>query len=197
MPYFVCQDEECGHRFFDRSELAAYSPCPRCGEGEVEPEYDEPTPPAPPTVTARERAGDARGEARRLLQKYGISEPPVDVERIARGEGLTIERRQLGDDDGHLVGRRIEVNADHALTRQRFTIAHELGHFILHSEHGTDEHSEREVEVFAAALLIPRELLGREFAAEPDPDALARKFRVSREAMWIELKDQRLVRKMR
>jgi hypothetical protein len=197
MPYFVCQNEECGHRFFDRSELAAYSPCPVCEEGEVEREHDEPTPPAMPTPTARERARDARGEARQFLQKHKVTTIPVDVERLARAEGFTLDRGPLGDDDGEVVGRRITVNSDHSHARQRFTIAHELGHFVMDSEHGADEHSERQADVFAGALLIPRDILRREFADEKDPETLARRFRVSREAMWIELKDARLVTKIR
>lgn len=197
MPWFVCQNEDCEHRFFSSSQLAVYSPCPACEEGDVEPEYDEPIPPAPPVPTARERALDARAEARQFLQKHHVADIPVDVERLARAEGFTIERRPLGGDPGEVVGRRITVNSDDARVRQRFTIGHELGHFVMHTEHGVDEHSERQAEVFAGALLIPRDILRREFAAEQDPDALARRFLVSREAMWIELQDARLVAKIR
>ena len=197
MPWFVCQNEACGHRFFDRSQLAAYSPCPVCEEGDVEPEYEEPTPPPAPTPTARERALDARAEARRFLQKHKVTDIPVDVEQLARAEGFTIERRPLGDDDGQVVGRRITVNSETALVRQRFTIAHELGHVVMHTAHGADDYSERQAEVFAGALLIPRDILRREFATERDPEALARRFLVSREAVWIELQDARLVTKIR
>jgi hypothetical protein len=196
MPWFVCQNEDCGHRFFERSQLAAMSPCPVCEEDDVEPEYDEPTPPAAPTATARERALDARNEADRFLLKHKVSNVPVDVERLARAEGFTIERRPLGDDDGETVGQCITVNSDQALVRQRFTIAHELGHFVMHSSHGADDDSERQADVFAGALLIPRDLLRREFATTTDPEALARLFLVSRDAMWIALKDARLVTKM-
>lgn len=197
MPWFVCQNEDCGHRFFSNSRLAVYSPCPECQEEEIEPEYDEPTPPAVPISTSRERALDARGDAQRFLLKHKVTSVPVDVERLARAEGFTIERRPLGDDDGEVVGQCIRVNSDHSLVRQRFTIAHEVGHFVMHTSHGTDDHSERQAEVFAGALLIPRDVLRREFAAEQDPEALARRFRVSRAAMWIELKDARLVTKIR
>lgn len=193
MPQLVCQ--ECGHSFFERSQLAAMSPCPVC-EGEVEPEYDEPVPPPAPAPTVREQTADARLSARQLLRKHGVREAPVDVEGIARAEGLRVERRELGELDGQLVGSRIEVNARHSLVRQRFTIAHELGHFVMHSGHGTDEHSEREAEVFAAALLMPPDLLRKEFSAAPDADVLRRRFQVSRDAMWITLKELRLDRKL-
>jgi Zn-dependent peptidase ImmA (M78 family) len=193
MPQLVCQD--CGHSFYERSQLAAMSPCPVC-EGELEAEYDEPVPPSAPVPTAAERAAEARARARNLLRKHGVRKAPVDVEHIARAEGLTIEQRELGEVDGRLVESRIEVNAHHSLVRQRFTIAHELGHFVMHSEHGGDEHSEREADVFAATLLMPPELLRKEFAATPDADVLRERFQVSREAIWIVLKELRLDRKV-
>jgi Zn-dependent peptidase ImmA (M78 family) len=46
----------------------------------------------------------------------------------------------------------------------------------MHSSHGTDDDSERRAGVFAGALLIPRDLVRREFATRTDPDALARLF---------------------
>lgn len=186
MPHLVCQ--ECGHTFFERSELAAMSPCPVC-EGELEPEYDEPEPPSTPAIAVTEQAADARARARHLLKRHGVQQAPVDVERIARAEGLTIVRRELGDLDGRLVGSQIEVNSRHSLVRQRFTIAHELAHLVMHSEHGADEHSEREADVFAGTVLIPPEVLRKEFGANPDADVLRRRFHVSREAIWIALKD--------
>lgn len=193
MPYLVCR--ECGHSFFERSQLAAMSPCPVC-EGELEIEYDEPVPPPAPVPSATEQAADARARAGHLLTKHWVREAPVDVERIARAEGLTVERRELVDLDGQLVGSRIEVNARHSQVRQRFTIAHELGHFVMHSGHGADEPSERAADVFAAALLIPPEILRKEASADPDADLLRQRFGVSRDAIWIALKELGLDRKL-
>jgi hypothetical protein len=193
MPQLVCQ--ECGYSVFERSQLAAMSPCPVC-DGELTTEYDEPVPPPAPAPSPWEQAADARGSARSLLRKHRVGEAPVDVEGIARAEGLTIERRELGDVDGRLVGSRIEVNLRHSVVRQRFTIAHELGHFVMHSEHGVDEHAERQAEVFAAALLMPPELVRKEFAVAPDAEILRRRFQVSRDAIWITLKELRLEGKL-
>jgi hypothetical protein len=41
-----------------------------------------------------------------------VTDVPVDLERLARAEGSTIDRRPLGDDDGETVGRCITVNSD-------------------------------------------------------------------------------------
>jgi Zn-dependent peptidase ImmA (M78 family) len=192
MPYFVCQNDECGHRFFERSALAVMSGCPACGEDDVEIEQSD-WEPATPIRHARpsERAAEIRAEAERLLARYKIVEPPVDVERIAVGEGLRIIRKQLGEMDGFVEADVLTVNAEHARTRQRFTIAHELGHLALHAD-GTDENSEREADQFASALLIPREMLRHAVADTRDLDVLRRRFNVSREALWIALKDARL-----
>ena len=195
MPYFICQNEECGHRFFKRSELAAMSGCPVCEEGEVileDSDWDSVAPARP--HRRADRMADARKETERLLQRHKIIEPPVDVERIAYGEGLRVVRKRL-EGDGLLEGDVLYVNPDHARTRQRFTIAHEVGHLILHRD-GTDEHSEREADAFASALLIPREMLRRAVAETPDLEPLRRRFNVSREALWIALKDARLERKI-
>ncbi len=196
MPYFVCQSHECGHRFFERSALAAMSGCPACGEDEVEIE-DADWERAAPTERLHhsQRAADVRSEAERLLACYKIVEPPVDVERIAVGEGLRVVRKHLGEIDGFVDDDVLTVNADHARTRQRFTIAHELGHLILHTR-GTDDNSESEANQFASALLIPREILRRAVRETPDVEALRRRFTVSREALWIAIKEERLERRL-
>jgi hypothetical protein len=79
-----------------------------------------------------------------------------------RAEGFTVERRSLGDDDGETLGRCITVHSSQALVRKRFTIAHELSHFVMHSDHGADDDLERQADVFASALLMPRDALRRE-----------------------------------
>src|SRR5205823_4215324 len=69
----------------------------------------------------------------------------------------------------------IVVNKDDPSTRQRFTIAHELGHYILHQDYVKDESKykvllrrplqdldytkeEKEANCFAANLLVPNDL---------------------------------------
>ena len=159
-----------------------------------------------------------------LLHKYHIHEPPVAVEDIARGEGAQIARHRFdGTESGFTLrdGNRtiIGVNTRTSPRRQRFTIAHEVGHFILHEEApliidqsmrvywrddvssmATDE-QEIEANAFAAALLMPRELIvshlksyiakvessGRNLSREDLIAQLAREFDVSTEAMGYRL----------
>jgi Zn-dependent peptidase ImmA (M78 family) len=124
----------------------------------------------------------AEDEAERLLKQYDVHEPPVRVGDIARGEGAQIARHRFeGRESGFILrdGRLtvIGVNTLTSRRRQRFTIAHELGHLLLHegkplivdhsirlnlrddlSSMATDA-EEIEANSFAAALLMPRPLI--------------------------------------
>jgi len=164
------------------------------------------------------RIPSAELRATRVLDDLGIQEAPVPVEQVALLLGLRVERAALGDDvSGLLVVQDdlgvIGVSSTQALVRQRFTIAHEIGHFLLHkkgmpvfidkqffkpylaafrdatSSKGYDR-KEREANSFAAALLMPASMvrqaiadLGVDFADEDVVDELAKRFQVSRQAM--------------
>jgi Zn-dependent peptidase ImmA (M78 family) len=167
-------------------------------------------------VTAdRERA---RADARALIAECQIVTTPVPVERIARRLGVKVKYAPLdGDisgmayiaDDVSIIG----VNSLQASSRQRFTLAHELGHIRLHvdllregvhldhgtlrrdwlSSQGTDPR-EIEANAFASELLMPEPLMlaaldGRTVDLEDDNaiDVLARRFRVSSSAMRYRL----------
>lgn len=77
-----------------------------------------------------------RKTVEKLLREAGVKHPPVPVERMARLRSAEIRYVSFEGDmsgllaregDGYLIG----VNALHSKTRQRFTIAHELGHLEL------------------------------------------------------------------
>ena len=72
-----------------------------------------------------------------LIRKNGVTRPPVPVESIAENLGIEIRFEAAEDDlSGALIRKPKEVvigvNSAHHPNRQRFTIAHEIGHFILH-----------------------------------------------------------------
>src|SRR5258708_59499 len=84
-------------------------------------------------------AGQASAErsAQALLRQQQVGDPPVPVEAIAAGLGIEVSYRPLEGDISGILRRAadhvlIGVNALEPKTRQRFTIAHELGHFRLH-----------------------------------------------------------------
>jgi Zn-dependent peptidase ImmA (M78 family) len=159
----------------------------------------------------------ARLRARKLLDEQGITEAPVDVESLARSQGVVVRFEELEDRISGILVRKGErvyaaINKLHHPNRQRFTIAHELGHFLLHPnsptvfvddalvyfrEDDTSSASDaREVEanVFAAAVLMPKALLERDikgrFIDAFDDSALrslVQKYKVSQQALLIRL----------
>jgi hypothetical protein len=92
-----------------------------------------------PTRYTDPRAHELRAE---YVATFDVDEIPVAVESIAEDFlGLRIEQRDLGDCSGMLIPseRLIVVNAAEGMSgetptrRHRFTIAHELGHWICHA----------------------------------------------------------------
>jgi Zn-dependent peptidase ImmA (M78 family) len=76
-------------------------------------------------------------KAETVLRGAGQDAPSIDVEGIARSLGVTVRYESTNADVSGALFKRggkaiIGVNPDHPRNRQRFTIAHEVGHFILH-----------------------------------------------------------------
>jgi Zn-dependent peptidase ImmA (M78 family) len=155
-----------------------------------------------------------------LLNDNTVKEAPVPVAEIARAQGARIVFDKLkGDMSGFLYRDAsqtvIGVNTIHAKTRQTFTISHEIGHLLLHeqeqmhvdhefkvrlrddvSSRGTDD-AEREANLFAASLLMPKAFLEKDLEKEDYVDilddaflrGLARKYGVSTQALVNRLKN--------
>lgn len=100
----------------------------------------------------------------------------------------------------------IKVNKFHSETRQRFTIAHELGHFIYHKDDDVDEHEFVDTTFFRGMTSNNLEYTANRFASEllmPEDDVrklidtdhirsiaeLASKFGVSSAAMLYRVKE--------
>lgn len=168
----------------------------------------------------------AQREAMRLLDSLKVRAAPVDVNGIAASVGLKIVYEDFTDDiSGLLITRDstgvIGVHSKQALVRQRFTIAHEIGHFVLrhHTQSGEHVHidegwkvsarnersakgidvQEIEANRFAAYLLMPETLLKArvaDFRRKPLSEAnvleLAKEFKVSEQAMTLRLRTLQL-----
>lgn len=122
-----------------------------------------------------------------LLRSLGVDSPAgIDLETIAWSCGLTVRYAPLNGCDARIVGMGdrgvLTINSAQAPARQRFSLAHELGHWHLHRgrlmlcraeeiEGPVSEARGLEVDAdhFAAALLMPR------FLFEPAAAALSRK----------------------
>lgn len=160
--------------------------------------------------------------AKDLLADRGCANQiPVPVERIAASLGAAVRYQPFEADDisGLLLrqdGQRpiIGVNSVNASVRQRFTIAHEIGHLLLHEGKGlildrlvrvnfrdavsstATDRQEREANAFAAALLMPDEQIiqqlqhltsGTHKSDTKIVQSLAKAFDVSRQAMEFRL----------
>jgi Zn-dependent peptidase ImmA (M78 family) len=130
-----------------------------------------------------------RDLAEKLLAKHCPNGAPVQVEVISGHYGIELKLERVDDDlsgflyrddSGHAI---IGVNRNHHENRRRFTIAHELGHFLLHEaervhldsrtggyalqlrspESATGENvNEREANLFAAEILMPATFLEKD-----------------------------------
>jgi len=133
-------------------------------------------------------------------------EAPVRVGALARALGLEVRNAdlqmgisgQLTERDGKWV---IRVNRHENKKRQRFTVAHEIAHFILHRDQidseltddtfyrsGLSERKEVEANKLAAEILMPWALISQVTAEEGKTTAeLADELRVSEVALKIRL----------
>lgn len=149
-------------------------------------------------------------EAEKIISSLNIKELPIPVEDIASKLNIKISRAPSKDFSGLLIRKDssalIGVNSNEADVRQRFTIAHELGHFTLHPRKDAfvdyrnnkkeimRTPAERHADMFAAALLMPRSFLEKDFKAiskngftESELEKLADKYQVSEDAMRFRL----------
>jgi len=161
--------------------------------------------------------------AARLLQEYNLERIPVAVDRLAKLLGAQLRYSPLDDELSGMVYVKDEVpiigvNSLHHPNRQRFTIAHEIGHLCRHREEvskavhvdkgfpdtalkrdsvsgaGTDQ-LEIDANRFAAALLMPRHALEAALASksldvedEVAIQSLAKRFRVSTATLQYRLR---------
>lgn len=132
----------------------------------------------------------ARAAARSILREFGVSSPPVPVDRIIKSRKIVLQYAPLEEDLSGMAFIKdgigiIGVNALHHPNRQRFSAAHELAHHVLHADKireavhvdkgirvlfrngastlGT-EPMEIDANAFASELLMPGELLSAALA---------------------------------
>ena len=163
-------------------------------------------------------------EAQKLIAKFPqcVNDRTIDPVALATRLGIEVRAANIADNiSGFLVfdaqGKPfIGVNSSHHTHRQRFTVAHEIGHYLLHERtkpHMDDENGAfnvrlrsdlsstgsdpREVEanLFAAELLMPSEWLENDIRGHAHIDVfensliseLATRYSVSEHAITIRL----------
>lgn len=160
------------------------------------------------------RVNVARDKAKKLLVDVGIIKPPVFmvaiVDQLKKNYDLSIYPWNFSNNiDGiqTMEGRVVAIgyNQEQHPHRQRFTIAHEIGHLLLgHTQKGglgfdleSKKPEEIEANKFAAELLMPMEML--KFDVEKNNlnvKEIATKYNVSEIAVWWRLSESGLINKM-
>jgi len=130
-----------------------------------------------------------RKKANAILKDTNQKNIPINLDTIAQYLEIDVLYEDLEDEmSGFLVSKggfaSAAINENHHVNRQRFTLAHEIGHFCLHVDESIDEDmfvdrlvfnrdtaaSKGEVQVeieankFAAELLMPDQLLKNHIA---------------------------------
>jgi hypothetical protein len=148
-----------------------------------------------------------------VLDKHSV-QVPVPVGKLAHDLGLTVSLASLSPSISGLIepdatapaGFRIRVNRYESDERQRFTIAHEIAHYLLHRDHirsgivdnvmyRSSLSSAREAQAnrLAADIIMPMRKVVEEVRRlggikdESTAIALAREFKVSLPAMKVRL----------
>jgi len=154
-----------------------------------------------------------------LLENFNLDRLPIDVESLASELGIKIIEENFDDDIAGLLYSKesksfIGININHHENRKRFTIGHEIGHYVLlhhklnsgihvdsksfifrrTNNNTDDEIKEKEANKFAASLLMPAKLL-KKFIEEEEIDLndeldiyrLSTKIKVSEQALTYRL----------
>lgn len=142
----------------------------------------------------------------------------VDLEKITTYLDIKLEYETFEDSLSGFLAKKdnkfaIFINENHHINRKRFTLAHELGHYMLHKEllsvfidkkvsfgqlnrdlnsQTGEDAMEREANYFASCLLMPRYLIESEISKLEENDdsiisKLSKKLKVSEQAMAIRL----------
>lgn len=123
--------------------------------------------------------------------------PPIDIEYLAKCLGFQVVRiYAVGDECSGIVSPKhklIGVNGNHHPHRQRFTIAHEVGHILLH--HPAEQQCtvrevaafNREADMFASELLVPSFFLASVACRFHSERTIARLFDVSDNVMLLKI----------
>lgn len=143
---------------------------------------------------------------REAMRQAGVLGVPVDVTRVAAALGLRVLYEPMTDEMSGYLERRgadwvVGVNSRHSGVRQRFTIAHEIAHFVLHRRQQQEfrdviftrrsmdrDDMERQADAFAAQLLMPdADVINDVRSGITNVNVLAERYNVSALAMKYRL----------
>lgn len=146
------------------------------------------------------KALDTFAEA--LLAHLGFNDATViDISSLAKKLGLNVYSASFDNNDisGYIKfeneQKNIYINNTHSIERQRFTVAHEIAHYILHYDllnreggtpmfrGGNSNPAERQANRLAAAILMPEQKVKQLYQNRKSINDIAQLFWVSYDAM--------------
>ena len=157
-------------------------------------------------------------KAKEVLEENSVVSPPVRIEEIIENYEIKAFEKDFKEKYADIAGiidierKTIYVNKNDSSSRKVFTIAHELGHWLLHKEELkekpqeyailprkpigriNDDPIEKQANAFAAHLLVPKKLL-KEYSEEikrRDIHTIAKIFGVSYELIRYRIKQEGL-----
>jgi Zn-dependent peptidase ImmA (M78 family) len=165
------------------------------------------------------RSIEIEKKALELLETHSMLECPVDIENLVTKLNIKLSFEELEDEvSGFLLTKNgkqaIVINSSHHECRKRFSIAHELGHSVLHDKDRElfldskktvyffrDKNSssgintvEIEANEFAAQVLMPKKLIDQlikkyalDLTNDDDLTLLSKKLKVSEQALTFRL----------
>lgn len=137
---------------------------------------------------------------------------PINLSKVTKTLGLSLKEGEFKDEEVvgayDQVSQTIYIAKNDPYVRKAFTIAHEVGHFVLHGDEKKKEifyrkdlifvdkemvPLEQEANCFAASLLMPKGVVLRYFKIIRNVEMLASIFGVSFSAMRLRLKNLELI----
>ncbi len=156
----------------------------------------------------------ARSIAKNLLNETKIKNPPVIIRHVIiylrKNIKLEVLPWSFGDktDGIQLTKGTLKIigyNKSQHPHRQRFTVAHEIGHLLLgHTiienrsslDLNSNDPHEIEANQFAAELLMPTKMLEVSLSKKEDIKDIANKYNVSEKSLWWQIYNRNLINKI-
>ena len=159
----------------------------------------------------KKRVGFARNQARNLLERFNSAtgtkiEYEVPIIDIVIYIGFHVEYLdRMADQHSAIIyadNMLIGLNKSHHEHRKRFSLGHELGHYLL--KHPPEfelppeeaEICDKEANEFSGELLVPLHLLKRALEATKSISELSHCFNISQEVLTIRILNQNLLKEL-
>lgn len=138
-----------------------------------------------------------RSQALKLIKATNQTTFPINLNMIVKYLGIYAVSTEKAGKLNLKVSAFIDINSkilvynsNDSVVRQRFSVAHEIGHFVLNHKGVNESFNinsstpiEKEANIFAGEILIPYPEIKADLKAATNFDLLSEKYQVSKEAL--------------